>query len=85
MELKALFDAAVIDSKALPKKPSNDELLQLYSLYKQSTEADVNGVEPTNTFNFVARAKLNSWQQLKSKPAAITMQQYIDLVNKLKE
>ena len=38
MELKEQFEAAVANSKSLPEKPSNDVLLQLYSLYKQSIE-----------------------------------------------
>lgn len=84
MELKALFDEAVINSKALPEKPSNDVLLQLYALYKQSTEGDVNVEAPTNPFDFVAKAKFNAWQELTGKPKETAMQEYIDLVTKLK-
>ena len=83
MELKTLFDEAVSDSKQLPSKPSNETLLNLYSLYKQATEGDVNGEEPT-MFDFVAKAKYEAWSSLKGKPKETAMQEYIDLVQKLK-
>ena len=84
MKLKALFDEAVINSKTLPEKPSNNILLQLYSLYKQSTEGDVNIDAPANPFDFVAQAKFNAWQELKGKQKEIAMQEYADIVAKLK-
>lgn len=46
MDIKALFEKAITDSKSLNQKPGNDVLLQLYSLYKQSTEGDVSGEAP---------------------------------------
>lgn len=58
---------AVINSKNLPEKPGNDILLQLYALYKQSTEEDINGEPPSNVFDFVAKAKYAAWQELKGK------------------
>ena len=42
MELKEQFEKAITDSKSLTEKPSNDTLLQLYSLYKQATDGDIN-------------------------------------------
>ena len=38
MDIKQQFDETVSESKSLQDRPSNDTLLQLYSLYKQSTE-----------------------------------------------
>jgi diazepam-binding inhibitor (GABA receptor modulator, acyl-CoA-binding protein) len=84
MELKTLFDQAVTDSKLLPSKPSNESLLNLYSLYKQATEGDVNGEEP-NMFDFVAKAKYEAWSSLRGKSKEQAMQEYIDLVSKLKQ
>ena len=37
------FESAVARSKEFTKRPSNEELLQLYALYKQATEGDVSG------------------------------------------
>jgi diazepam-binding inhibitor (GABA receptor modulator, acyl-CoA-binding protein) len=84
MDLKEKFELAASESKELSEKPSNDTLLQLYSLYKQSTEGDVNVDPPANPFDFVSRAKFEAWSGLKGKSKEEAMQEYIDLVNKLK-
>jgi acyl-CoA-binding protein len=84
MELKALFDEAVSDSKNLADRPSNDTLLQLYSLYKQATEGDVHVDPPSNPFDFVSKAKYEAWASLKGNTKETAMQQYIALISKLK-
>lgn len=84
MDLKALFDQAVATSKELAERPSNDTLLQLYSLYKQSTEGDVNVDPPANPFDFVSRAKFDAWSALAGKSKEAAMQEYVDLINKLR-
>lgn len=83
MELKETFEAAVAASKTLASKPDNDVLLQLYSLYKQGTEGDAQGDGPGG-FDFVGQAKHNAWAGQKGKSKEAAMQEYIDLVNKLK-
>ncbi|MDP4151723.1 MAG: acyl-CoA-binding protein [Bacteroidota bacterium] len=83
-KLKELFEQAAADSQGLSERPSNDTLLQLYSLYKQATEGDVNTDPPANPFDFVAKAKYEAWTALKGKTKEEAMQEYIDLVNKLK-
>lgn len=84
MDLKSLFEQAAEDSKNLSERPSNDTLLQLYSLYKQATEGDVNVDPPSNPFDFVSRAKFEAWTALSGKTKEAAMQEYIDLVGKLK-
>lgn len=84
MDLKAKFEQAVTDSKSLSSKPSNEILLQLYSLYKQATSGDVSGEAPSNPFDFVNKAKYDAWSSLKGKSSEESMQMYVDLVNKLK-
>lgn len=84
MEINELFKAAAINSKSLSAKPDNETLLQLYSLYKQATEGDINATPPSNPFDFVAKAKHNAWEAQKGKSGEAAMQQYIDLVNKLR-
>jgi diazepam-binding inhibitor (GABA receptor modulator, acyl-CoA-binding protein) len=84
MNIQEQFEQAVKDSKTLNEKPGNDVLLQLYSLYKQGTEGDVNGEAPANPFDFVAKAKYSAWEALKGKSKETAMQEYIDLVQKLK-
>jgi diazepam-binding inhibitor (GABA receptor modulating acyl-CoA-binding protein) len=83
MDMQHMFEQAVADSKALSERPSNDTLLQLYSLYKQATEGDVNGDAP-GQFDFVARAKYEAWSGIKGKSREAAMKEYVQLVNKLK-
>lgn len=84
MDLKEQFEKAVADSKLLPSKPDNETLLQLYSLYKQSTEGDVNTEPPSNMFDFVGKAKYEAWDGLKGKTKEDAMIEYVALVTKLK-
>ncbi|HVZ56584.1 MAG TPA: acyl-CoA-binding protein [Chitinophagaceae bacterium] len=84
MEIHEQFDLAVSESKTLSERPSNETMLQLYSLYKQATEGDVGNSEPANPFDFVARAKYQAWLGQKGKPRDLAMREYIDLVKKLK-
>lgn len=83
-DVKASFEQAVSDSKSLSERPSSDALLQLYSLYKQATDGDVNTDPPANPFDFVAKAKYEAWTALKGRPRETAMQEYVDLVEKLR-
>ncbi|MCW3465727.1 acyl-CoA-binding protein [Chitinophaga nivalis] len=85
MDLKQQFEAAKELSKSLPTKPSNEILLQLYSLYKQGSTGDVDTDPPSNPFDFVEKAKHEAWSGLKGKTQEAAMQEYIDLVNRLKQ
>lgn len=85
MDLQQQFEQAAAQSKTLEQKPSNETLLQLYSLYKQSTEGDNITDAPANPFDFVAKAKHEAWLALKGKSKEAAMQGYINLVGKLKE
>ena len=84
MDLNAQFEQAVADSKSLSDRPSNDTLLQLYSLYKQATEGDINIDPPANPFDFVSKAKYEGWAGLKGKTKDMAKQEYVQLVSKLK-
>jgi acyl-CoA-binding protein len=84
MDLQQQFELAVAASKTLSQKPDNHTLLQLYSLYKQATEGDNQKEPPANPFDFVNKAKHDAWALLKGKTRDAAMQEYIDLVNKLK-
>ena len=83
-DLKKKFEKAVADSKKLPEKPDNATLLQIYSLYKQATEGDVEGKRPGFT-DMVGRAKWDAWNELKGKGANDAMQEYVDLIESLKD
>ncbi len=82
MDLKEQFEAAIAKAKSLPKQPSNDDLLALYSLYKQATEGDVQGEAPSG-FDFRGAAKYAAWEKRRGLSPDQAMQAYIDLVDRL--
>ncbi len=84
MELQQQFEQAAANSKTLTDKPDNETLLKLYSLYKQATEGDTTESGPANAFDFVAKFKHEAWAKLNGVSKEDAMQQYIDLVAKLK-
>lgn len=76
------FDNAVKKSKELTQRPSNQELLSLYALYKQATEGDNNETRPRG-FDFKAIAKHDAWAELKGKSQEEAEKEYIALVDDL--
>jgi diazepam-binding inhibitor (GABA receptor modulator, acyl-CoA-binding protein) len=77
------FEQAVAQSKQLTDRPSNDVLLQLYSLYKQATEGNVNTDRPGG-FDFKNIAKWDAWKKLEGKSQEEAREEYVQLVNGLK-
>ncbi|MEQ8424614.1 MAG: acyl-CoA-binding protein, partial [Cyclobacteriaceae bacterium] len=63
---------------------TNEELLELYALYKQGSEGDLTGDRPGG-FDFKAIAKYDAWAAKKGLSKDEAMQQYIDLMKRLKE
>jgi len=82
MSLKETFEQAVNGVRDLATRPSNENLLKLYGLYKQSTEGDVSSDRPGG-FDFKAIAKYDSWASLRGMSKDEAMQAYIDLVDSL--
>jgi len=85
MEIKESFEKAVAESKELSRRPDNNTLLKLYSLYKQATDGDAPADGPSNPFDIIGKAKHNAWAQLRGVSAESAMQQYISLVEGLKK
>ena len=83
-DLTKRFEQAVAESKNLPERPDNMTLLKLYALYKQGSAGDVDGKRPGFT-DMVGRAKFDAWAALKGTAADEAMQQYIDLIEDLKD
>jgi diazepam-binding inhibitor (GABA receptor modulating acyl-CoA-binding protein) len=84
MALADEFQSAVSSSQALTRRPSNEELLELYALYKQATEGDVSGDRPGG-FDFKAIAKYDAWAEKKGLSKEQSMQDYVKLASRLKE
>lgn len=82
MELIAAFESAQVRVKALTSTPSNDDLLELYALYKQSTSGDVEGARP-GMMDFKGRAKYDAWAKKKGTSKDSAMTSYVALVDRL--
>ena len=80
--LNEQFNQAQLDVKTLSSRPSNADLLALYTLFKQATDGDAAGERPSMT-DFVARAKFDAWAALAGMSSAEAMQQYIHRVEQL--
>ena len=64
------------------KSLSNQQLLKLYSLYKQATSGDVSGKRP-GAFNLAGRAKYDAWAGLQGTDSDSAKEQYVSLVDEL--
>ncbi|TFV97170.1 acyl-CoA-binding protein [Algoriphagus kandeliae] len=78
------LEEAVALTKKFTSRPSNEDLLKLYGLYKQATEGD-NETERPGGFDFKAAAKYNAWLNFKGLSKEEAANQYLELVNKLAE
>ena len=81
-DLQTQFEAAVAASKTLSERPDNTTLLQLYALYKQATDGDVEGRRPGFT-DMVGRAKYDAWAAIKGTASGDAMSQYVAQVERL--
>lgn len=81
-DLIANFEDAQKRVKALTKSPSNDELLELYALYKQATAGDVAGSRP-GMFDVKGRAKYDAWAKKKGLNKDSAMTGYVALAAQL--
>lgn len=79
---QAAFEQAQKDVKTLTRKPSDDDLLFLYSHFKQASEGDVSGKRP-GMLNVVARAKYDAWAKLKGMSADEARTKYVEKVEAL--
>ncbi|KAG0049217.1 Acyl-CoA-binding domain-containing protein 1 [Gryganskiella cystojenkinii] len=78
----AEFTAAADKVKTLTVSPSNDDLLELYALFKQTTVGDNDTTRPGFT-DFKGKAKWDAWTAKKGLASAEAEKQYIALVAKL--
>ncbi len=83
MPLTDDFEAAQARVKQLSKTPSNDELLELYALYKQATAGDVAGKRP-GMLDLKGRAKYDAWAARRGTDRDAAMSGYVALVERLR-
>jgi len=83
MDLLDAFQSAQEEVKSLSSRPSNEDLLELYALFKQGTKGDASGKRP-GMLDMKGRAKFDSWSSKKGTSKEAAQQQYVDLATRLK-
>ncbi|XP_036074357.1 acyl-CoA-binding protein-like [Rousettus aegyptiacus] len=81
---QANFDKAANEVKHLKTKPTDDEMLFIYSHYKQATMGDINTEWP-GMLDFKGKAKWDAWNELKGTSEEDSMKAYINHVEELKK
>lgn len=82
--VKSSFDKAVEESNKLNVGANISAALQLYSLYKQATEGDLNSSLSEHPIDDIVKAKHEAWASLKGKSVAEAKTEFIRLVHSLK-
>ena len=84
MSLSDQFSSAQEQVKTLTQRPSNEELLDLYALFKQATEGDNTNPKP-GMFDMKGQFKWKQWKSKEGLSNAEAMENYIALVEGLLE
>ena len=77
-----LFQGATEQVHSLKQRPSDDELLLLYGLYKQATLGTNTTSEP-GILDFKQKAKWKAWKSHAGKGKIKAKQEYVEFVNQL--
>ena len=78
--LKIKFKRASKRVWELSERPSNNQLLELYALFKQATEGDCQGKARGG---LKERAKWKSWNAINEMSESDAMQRYCSIVDQL--
>ena len=81
--IRSEFEDAAKRSKNLPNQPTNI-LLDLYGLYKQALEGDINKPKP-GPLDLRGQYKYEAWEARKGMSREDAMKAYIALIKKLEE
>ncbi|XP_065359873.1 acyl-CoA-binding protein homolog [Calliphora vicina] len=82
MSLDEQFTAAAERVKTLTKRPTDDEFLQLYALFKQATVGD-NTTSKPGMLDLKGKAKWESWNKQQGKSQEDAKKEYVAFVEKL--
>ena len=82
-DLDAQFEQAQADVRTLTRKPSNEELLTLYALFKQATAGEATGAKKPGRFDLVGKAKYEAWTRIAGTSADEAKTRYIAEVAEL--
>ncbi|XP_026083976.1 acyl-CoA-binding domain-containing protein 7 [Carassius auratus] len=78
MTLKAEFERYAEDVKKVKTRPTDQELLDMYGLYKQAIVGDIDIDKPANT-ELKGKAKWEAWNSRKGMSNEDAMNAYISL------
>jgi diazepam-binding inhibitor (GABA receptor modulating acyl-CoA-binding protein) len=85
MSLQENFEAAakrLADNAKVAESMSNEQKLEIYSLYKQGLIGDCDTPKP-GMLDFKGKAKWEAWNGKKGTPKEEAQQAYIDLIESL--
>lgn len=82
MSLDQQFEKAVEDVKNLKETPKDDQLLEIYALYKQATVGDCNTARP-GLLDFKGKAKWDAWDHKKGTDGDQAKQDYVNNIQGL--
>ena len=78
------FTQCVDDVKKLKSDPTNDEMLEVYALYKQAMVGNCN-IDAPGFFDFKGKAKWDAWNAKKGISSELAKTAYVKYVDGLKK
>uniref|UniRef100_A0A8D0CCT8 Acyl-CoA binding domain containing 7 n=1 Tax=Salvator merianae TaxID=96440 RepID=A0A8D0CCT8_SALMN len=82
MTLEAEFNSVAENVRKLKTKPTDDEMKELYGLYKQATVGDIN-IECPGMVDVKGKAKWEAWNLKKGMSKEDAMRAYIAKGNEM--
>ncbi|XP_050701936.1 acyl-CoA-binding protein homolog [Eriocheir sinensis] len=82
MSLEEKFNEAAEKVKKLKTQPNDEELKELYGLYKQVTVGDINTERP-GMLDFKGKAKWDAWSSRKGMTKEAAMEAYVAKADQL--
>ncbi|CAG7816153.1 unnamed protein product [Allacma fusca] len=76
MSLDERFNQAAAEVKAMKTSPADEDLLEIYGLFKQSTVGDVNTDRP-GMLDLKGKAKWDAWNSLKGTSQETAKEKYV--------
>uniref|UniRef100_A0AAU6PBQ1 Venom peptide n=1 Tax=Comana monomorpha TaxID=1555636 RepID=A0AAU6PBQ1_9NEOP len=83
MSLQEQFDKAAADVKKLKSLPSDNDLLELYALFKQATVGDADPGNKPGMLDFKGKAKFEAWLGKKGTSKEDAQKAYVAKVESL--
>ncbi|XP_056142520.1 acyl-CoA-binding domain-containing protein 7 [Lampris incognitus] len=82
MSHKAEFEKMAEDVKKVKTRPTDQELLDLYGLYKQAIVGDIN-IDKPGMMDMKGKAKWEAWNTRKGKSTEDAMAAYITVAKQI--